>query len=163
MSKKIVGGTVTTPLNPEKMAQDTSEKIKKAVEEAVANGDFKGEKGDTGPQGPKGDTGATGPQGVQGEKGEKGDPGKDGEPGKDGADGKTPVKEVDYFTPEEIQDIAERAAEMVDVPDGTVLYTKQALADEQKAQARVNIGAVSETEVTTMINNALGVIENGTY
>ena len=44
-----------------------------------------------------------------------------------------------------------------------VTYTEQTLTDEQKAQARVNIGAVSETEVTTLINNALGVIENGTY
>lgn len=38
-----------------------------------------------------------------GPKGDKGDPGKDGY---------TPVKGVDYFTPEEIEDVAERAAEI---------------------------------------------------
>ena len=44
-----------------------------------------------------------------------------------------------------------------------VLFTSQTLTESQKTLARENIGAVSETEVTTMINNALGVIENGTY
>ena len=34
--------------------------------------------------------------------------------GKDGEDGHTPEKGVDYFTPEEIEEIAQRAAEMVD-------------------------------------------------
>lgn len=34
-------------------------------------------------------------------------------------DGKTPVKGVDYFTPAEIQDIAEQAAAMVEVPDSS--------------------------------------------
>lgn len=38
-----------------------------------------------------------------------------GEPGKDGY---TPVKGEDYFTPEEIQEIAEQAAQMVEVPTG---------------------------------------------
>lgn len=40
-----------------------------------------------------------------------------GAPGKDGADGKTPVKGVDYFTPEEVQEIAEQAAQMAEVPE----------------------------------------------
>lgn len=35
-----------------------------------------------------------------------------------GADGKTPVKGVDYFTEAEKQEIAEQAAELVDVPEG---------------------------------------------
>ena len=37
---------------------------------------------------------------------------------KNGTDGKTPVKGVDYFTEDEVQQIAEVAAEMVDVPEG---------------------------------------------
>jgi hypothetical protein len=55
-----------------------------------------------------------------------------------GQDGKTPVKGVDYFTPEEIQEIAEQAAEMVEVPEG-------------------GGGGLSRDEVQTMIDEALGV------
>lgn len=61
-----------------------------------------------------------------------------------GQDGETPAKGVDYFTPEEIQEIAEQAAGMVDIPEG-------------------GGGGLSRDEVQTMIDNALGVIENGTY
>lgn len=45
----------------------------------------------------------------------------DGQPGRDGVDGKdgyTPVKYLDYFTPADVQEIAEQAAGMVDVPSG---------------------------------------------
>ena len=104
----------------------------------------KGEVGATGPQGPEGKqgpqglTGETGPigpqgprgeQGVQGEQGPKGDPGKDGAkgadglPGKDGADGKTPVKGVDYFTPAEVEQVAQEAAGKVDSSDAKVTFT----------------------------------------
>ena len=57
-------------------------------------------------------------KGKDGKDGQDGGPGKDGvdgQPGRDGADGKTPVKGTDYFTSDEIQEIAEQAAEMVDV------------------------------------------------
>ena len=37
---------------------------------------------------------------------------------KNGTDGKTPVKGADYFTEDEVQEIAETAAGMVKVPDG---------------------------------------------
>ena len=89
---------------------------------------LKGEKGDTGatgPQGPKGDTGATGPKGEPGEvgpqgpKGDKGDPGTvgpagaDGKDGAPGADGHTPEYGVDYGTPEQIAEIAQSAAEIL--------------------------------------------------
>lgn len=67
----------------------------------------------TAPQGEKGDTGSTGPQGIQGPAGPKGDT---GERGIQGEPGKTPVKGEDYFTEAEVQEIAEQAAEMVEVP-----------------------------------------------
>lgn len=38
--------------------------------------------------------------------------------GKDGAPGKTPAKGVDYLTPDDVQEIAEQAAGMVEVPGG---------------------------------------------
>lgn len=44
-----------------------------------------------------------------------------------------------------------------------VLYTEQTLSTEQQAEARGNIGAISAEEVNTLINKAMGVIENGTY
>ena len=43
--------------------------------------------------------------------GPRGPRGPQGEPGRDGADGYTPVRGVDYFTPEEIAQIREEAAE----------------------------------------------------
>lgn len=44
-----------------------------------------------------------------------------------------------------------------------VLYTPQNLSAAQKKQARDNVGAVSAEEVTAIVNESLGVIENGTY
>lgn len=62
--------------------------------------DIKGPKGDPGADGAPGNDGDTGPQGP------KGDP---------GADGKTPVKGTDYFTPADVEGIAQEAAGKVDV------------------------------------------------
>lgn len=61
---------------------------------------IKGPKGDPGADGAPGNDGDTGPQGP------KGDP---------GADGKTPVKGTDYFTPADVEEIAQEAAGKVDV------------------------------------------------
>lgn len=52
-------------------------------------------------KGEKGDQGERGLQGADGAKGDTGATGANGKDGKDGADGKTPVKGVDYFTPDE--------------------------------------------------------------
>lgn len=50
---------------------------------------------------------ATGDKGDKGETGASGKDGKDGRNGVDGIDGKTPVKGVDYFTPEDTEEMAE--------------------------------------------------------
>lgn len=63
----------------------------------------KGDKGDIGHQGPKGDKGDAGPQGETGPQGPSGPA---------GADGKTPEYGVDYGTPEQIAEIAQKAAAM---------------------------------------------------
>ena len=76
--------------------------------------------GETGPQGERGPEGPQGPQGPQGEPGPAGADGKDGSAGPQGVPGqpgKTPVKGVDYFLPEEIEEVARQAAGMVEVPD----------------------------------------------
>jgi hypothetical protein len=68
--------------------------------------------------GKDGANGKDGKDGVDGYTPQKGIDYFDGQPGKDGADGKTPVKGTDYFTEDEVQEIAERAAGMVDAPEG---------------------------------------------
>lgn len=47
-----------------------------------------------------------------------GEDGQNGKDGQNGQDGKTPEKGVDYFTEADKQEIAEQAAQLVDVPEG---------------------------------------------
>lgn len=81
----------------------------------------KGDKGDKGDRGQQGVQGAKGETGAQGQKGEKGDPGEAGPQGQQGpagpagADGRTPVKGEDYFTPEDVEEIAQAAAGKVTI------------------------------------------------
>lgn len=62
-------------------------------------------------------------KGNPGKDGAPGEKGADGAPGKDGADGKTPVKGVDYFTPAEVEQVAQEAAGKVDSSDAKVTFT----------------------------------------
>lgn len=111
---------------------DVKTAVEAALTEAKESGQFDGPAGPAGPagadgkDGEPGPVGPAGPAGADGQKGDKGDtgpagadgqPGSDGAPGKDGADGKTPVKGEDYFTPDEVQEIARQAAELVEVPE----------------------------------------------
>ena len=70
--------------------------VNQAIDEAKANGDFKGEKGDKGDKGDKGERGEQGIQGIQGVKGAD---------GTNGEDGYTPKKGVDYYTEAEKQSL----------------------------------------------------------
>ena len=54
--------------------------------------------------------------------------------------------------------------------DKAVSYAPQALTEEERQQARYNIGVFAETDsvlsddhINTLIDAKLGVIENGTY
>lgn len=94
----------------------------------------KGEKGD---EGPKGDTGERGPQGIQGPKGDKGDQGDRGPKGEKGADGYTPVKGVDYFTPEDIAEL--------NIPSKEYLETIENEASSAKGEAMANTAFRLET------------------
>lgn len=131
----------------------------------------KGDKGDTGAQGPAGPAGAdgapgkdgaTGPQGPQGEKGDtglQGPKGEGGAPGKDGgtgpqgpqgepgADGKTPVKGTDYFTPADVEEIAQEAAGKVDV-------SAQIKAHNEDKTAHPDIRAKIPTKVSQLTNDS---------
>ena len=105
MSRKIIGNTVGTTMNPQRMA-DRIGNGKSAYELAVKNGfegteaewlaSLKGKdgaagpqgpQGATGPEGPKGDTGATGPQGPKGDTGAEGPQGPKGDTGAEGPQG----------------------------------------------------------------------------
>lgn len=79
-----------------------------------------GPSGPVGPQGPKGDTGATGPAGADGAQGPKGDKGDKGDPGSDYV-----------LTDADKQEIAELAAELVEIPgdgDGSGSYEEHEAA-----------------------------------
>ena len=107
MSKKIVGITVGTTMNPKRIDQYI-ENGKSAYELAVENG-FKGTEtewldslhgidGKDGMDGKDGKDGYTPVKGVDYRDGIDGKDGRDGMDGKNGVDGKTPVKGTDYFT-----------------------------------------------------------------
>ena len=65
----------------------------------------KGEKGDKGDKGDQGIQGIQGERGLQGEQGIQGEKGADGKDGAKGEDGYTPIKGVDYFTQQDIDDL----------------------------------------------------------
>ena len=52
-----------------------------------------------------------------------------------GKDGYTPQKGIDYFTEEDVEGITGQI-----LNQGVLTYNQQELTDEQKAQARENIG-----------------------
>ena len=78
--------------------------------------------------------GVPGPPGDKGDKGDKVDKGDKGDTGPQGERGSTPQKGVDYFTPEDIQEVANEALTLIGVagiqsvdalpenPDPNVLY-----------------------------------------
>lgn len=73
-----------------------------------------------------------------------------GATGAAGAAGTTPVKGTDYWTDADKAEIVEDVLEQIpenDSAEGAVLYTEQVLTEEQKAQARANIGAIGEMDV----------------
>ena len=72
----------------------------------------RGEKGDTGAPGAKGDQGAQGPKGETGAT------------GAEGPAGKTPVKGTDYFTDADKAEIAQAAADLVDMPSASTTTPK---------------------------------------
>lgn len=75
------------------------------------------------------------------------------ENGKDGQDGKTPVKGVDYFTQADRQEIADQAAQLVEMPH----VPKNVSAFENDA------GYQTAADVKAIVDRELGVIENGAY
>ena len=98
---------------------------------------IRGEKGETGSKGAKGDKGDTGAQGIQGIQGEKGDKGETGENGKDGSDASVTTENITK----------------------ALGYTP---ANQEKV-SQLSDAIVNEERIAEMIDEALGVIENGYY
>ena len=85
--------------------EDAAKAAANAANEAAADVLRRAEAGEfDGAQGPQGEPGRDGEKGERGEKGEPGTPGKDGAQGpqgEPGEPGRTPVRGVDYWTPED--------------------------------------------------------------
>ncbi len=94
----------------------------------------------------KGEKGDKGEQGIQGEKGDKGDTGSAGPAGY------TPVKGTDYFTPADKAEVAEQAAEMVEIPD---TYVVQETAPEDTSVMWVDPTDDSDDGFQEAVNAAL--------
>lgn len=120
----------------------------------TSSADLKGDKGDTGEQGPQGPKGETGTA---------------------GADGKTPEYGVDYGTPEQISDIAQKAAEILRPDVNQIKYDlanklPKSPADweswtaEEQAAARDRMGLPGEWELIeeTTITEEITVFERAT-
>lgn len=91
---------------------------------------IKGPKGETGPaglQGPAGMAGPAGPQGKIGPRGERGEPGAQGQQGEKGEPGYSPVKGIDYWIPEDKQEIHEEV-----IAETKKYVDSQRLAYEEK-------------------------------
>ena len=105
MRKKIVGVTVGTIMNPQRMAEYLIDG-KSAYELAVEEG-FKGTKVEW-------------LESLRGKDGKDGKDGVDGRNGTDGKDGYTPVKGTDYFTETEKQEMVSRVIAALPVYNGEV-------------------------------------------
>lgn len=149
-TKQYVDGLIETieltpgpqgPIGPEGPQGPIGETGPQGIQGPIGETGPKGEQGiqgETGPQGPQGPIGETGPQGPQGIQGEQGPIGPQGEPGQD------------YILTEE--DKSEIA--------GMVVVDTSTFATMAQVEAK---GYQTEEQVNTLINTALGVIENGTY
>lgn len=109
-----------------------------------------------GPTGPKGDPGKDGAQGKQGEPGtpgKDGAPGAQGVPGTDGKSAYTAAHEGGYTGSE-----AQFNKDLADVQNAVKFSEAQSLTDEQKQQARDNIGAPAPYEAGDNISISGSVI-----
>lgn len=114
-----------------------------------------GERGLQGPEGPKGDPGPEGPRGVrglQGLQGERGIQGPKGDTGERGQDGRTPVKGIDYFTEDDIEEIASRVSG--GGPVQTEIKTDHTLRIDESGVLSVNTTNDMEQDNTLPITSA---------
>lgn len=127
--QSVNGKTGTVKLTADDVGAISQDDLQEATNEALAQAKASGEF--DGPQGQKGDKGEPGPAGPAG---------ADGQPGEPGADGKTPIKGTDYFTEADKQEIAEQAAQLVEVPEGNTVELDTTLTASGKAADAKAVG-----------------------
>jgi hypothetical protein len=154
MSKRIIGVTVGTPINPEKLKEKLKiqTEINAALAQAKASGEFKGDKGDTGPAGKDGATGATGPAGKDG---------IDGQPGADGVSPTVAVSKSGKVTTVSITDkngtktaTINDGADGSNGKDGTSVNVKS--VSESSADGGSNVVTFSDGKTVTIKNGGKG-------
>ena len=91
-----------------------------------------------------------GPVGPQGSQGEKGDPGK------------TPVVGEDYFTDADKREIAEQAAELVEVPEGGTVTDEQIADAVEYYMAEHPIEVPDSSQNVALPKDETGAVDNGT-
>lgn len=91
-----------------------------------------------------------------GEPGKPGTDGKDGSDGAPGADGYSPQKGVDYFTPEDVQEIANEAAKLVTIDQ----VTPNQVVFPDGAQTTYAIGKVKLVNGSAELVPAGGTLED---
>ena len=157
-------GATGTTFTPSVSADGTLRWTNDGGKDNPASVNIKGPQGETGPRGPQGlqgATGETGPEGPQGPKGVQGPQGDPGPTGPQGPAGHTPVKGTDYFTAADKSEIAQAAAELVDVPSASSTTPKApgtASAGSESAYARGD--HVHPKQTVTKSDVGLGNVDN---
>ena len=173
-------GATGTTFTPSVSADGTLSWTNDGGKTNPASVNIKGPQGVQGPQGERGEKGETGaagaigPEGPQGPKGAQGPQGEPGATGPQGPAGHTPVKGTDYFTAADKSEIAQAAAELVDVPSASSTTPKApgtASAGTSAAYARgdhvhpkqtvtksdVGLGNVDNVSINTRLNRTTNV------
>jgi len=123
--------------------QDLNERLDD-VSKVVGNFDFSKVDFIQGDEGPQGEQGVRGPQGPQGPEGER---------GKDGINGATPVKGIDYFTDDDVNDISLEI--QASLPDFQTIFT-------EKIDEGLNLTDLQDTPSKHKEGNLL-ISKNGKY
>lgn len=110
---------------------------------------LKGDKGD------KGDIGDTGPVGPQGEQGIQGPQGETGEAGH------TPVKGVDYWTEEDIQELEEDILAIHNADETAHEYIRGLISSEEISRQTADLNLQSQIDAITSASDVVDVV--GTY
>lgn len=119
---------------------------------------LQGETGPAGPQGIQGPQGETGPQGPRGLQGEIGPTGERGATGPQGPKGDTPVKGVDYFTQQDITDIAAQVPTVDLTSYATKAEVETAIRGAESGLLKRSV--VEELPVSNIDDNTIYMVPN---
>ena len=151
------------------------------INTSMANAIYRGPQGEKGDKGDRGLIGITGPQGPKGDKGDRGLIGDTGPQGPSGPAGYTPVKGTDYFTEADKEELIAEVKDLVPAPTADKINYNGEIDGVNNVKDAIDhiynyaidevylnnildeAGYQTAEQVNALINQALGVIENGTY